>query len=196
MALESESQGVFEENKVPVLYTGVGKVNATYHLTKTLIERKIAGKKTDLVLNLGSAGSRKFPAKSLVYCTKFAQRDMDVSFLGFKHGETPFETLFEAVLEHKYELEKDLLNGICGTGDSFETTEPKIPCDVIDMEGYALAKVCLLEGVPFLSVKYITDGADDNAAKDWEPALKEGAKRLHDVYKTVVKVDEKINEEK
>ncbi len=30
-------------------------------------------------------------------------------------------------------------------------------CDVMDMEAYALAKVCLLERVAFTSVKYVTD---------------------------------------
>ena len=35
-----------------------------------------------------------------------------------------------------------LPKGICGTGDSFETGLPKVSCDLVDMEGYALAKVC------------------------------------------------------
>ena len=39
----------------------------------------------------------------------------------------------------------------------------KVACDVVDMEGYALAKVCHKLGVRLISVKYITDGADDTA---------------------------------
>jgi len=186
MALPSESQGLFEEHNVPVLFTGVGKVNATYQLTKTILQHKAEGKKIDLVLNLGTAGSRTFPTASVVYCQKFAQRDMDVSLLGFKHGETPYEDSHPIVLEHKdRKQEEGVLYGTCGTGDSFSAEAPKIECDVIDMEGYALAKVCLWENVPFLAVKYITDGADDNAAKDWIAALKDGSKKLFEVYKVL-----------
>ena len=87
-ALEIETQGQLDD--YDVLYTGVGKVNATYTLTSHF------GKygthiPYDLVINYGTAGSRKIKKKTLVDCTKFVQRDMDVTGLGFMRGETPFE---------------------------------------------------------------------------------------------------------
>ena len=42
------------------------------------------------------------------------------------------------------------------------------------MEAYALAKVCYLRNVPFVSFKYITDGADEQAHEDWEANLAAG----------------------
>ncbi len=39
--------------------------------------------------------------------------------------------------------------------------------------------------MPWERVKYITDGSDDNAAKDWIAALKEGSKKLYEVYKVL-----------
>ena len=39
--------------------------------------------------------------------------------------------------------------------------------NVVDMEAYALAVVAMQEDIPFLCLKYISDGADDNAAEDW-----------------------------
>ena len=42
------------------------------------------------------------------------------------------------------------------------------------MEAYALAKVCHLRGIPFVSFKYITDGADEQAHEDWEANLASG----------------------
>ena len=42
------------------------------------------------------------------------------------------------------------------------------------MEAYALAKVCLYYGLPFISFKYITDGADEQANEDWEANLASG----------------------
>jgi adenosylhomocysteine nucleosidase len=42
------------------------------------------------------------------------------------------------------------------------------------MEAYALAKVCYLRDVPFISFKYITDGADEQAHEDWYSNLADG----------------------
>ena len=66
-------------------------------------------------------------------------------------------------------------HGICGSGDSFVTGELAIPCDVLEMEAYALAKVCIREAIPFAAIKYITDGADENAAMDWPERLRHAA---------------------
>lgn len=56
---------------------------------------------------------------------------------------------------------------ICGTGDSFEMTLSDSPYNIVDMEAYALALVAMKENIPFLCLKYISDGADQDAAKDW-----------------------------
>ena len=61
----------------------------------------------------------------------------------------------------------------------------KVPCNLVDMEGYAIAKVCKKLGVRFVSVKYITDGANDTAHLDWEENLLLGAKKLLELYQTV-----------
>ena len=42
------------------------------------------------------------------------------------------------------------------------------PFTLVDMEAYALARVAKSFAVPFVCVKYISDGADENAATDWE----------------------------
>jgi adenosylhomocysteine nucleosidase len=42
------------------------------------------------------------------------------------------------------------------------------------MEAYALAKVCWLFDIPFISFKYITDGADEQSHEDWEKNLADG----------------------
>ena len=48
--------------------------------------------------------------------------------------------------------------------------------DVVDMEAYAIAKVCKLENIEFRCFKYISDNADQNASKDWNTNLILGAK--------------------
>lgn len=158
-ALEMEAGKVFHaQNK---LFTGIGKVNAAYELTKSIHQ-----KKPDLIVNLGSAGSNQFSKGDVVCCTQFVQRDMDVTGLGFEQYETPFSnvpTLFEYGLPME-----SLPAGICGTGDSFEMGHIETKYDVVDMEAYALATIAMKEKIPFLCLKYISDGADDNAADDWK----------------------------
>ena len=166
MALRVESSGVFEAAGVPVLYCGVGKVNAAIALTKELSRYAHQGQEMPLVVNFGSAGSRSFASGTLVACQEFVQRDMDVSGLGFALGVTPYDEapaslLFDPVFTH-------LPSAVCGSGDSFAMVDIEVDCAVIDMEAYALAKVCWHENARFACAKYVTDGADHAAADDWQ----------------------------
>ena len=183
MALELEGGGAFERAGVPVLYTGLGKINAALVLGARLAEYRAAGRPAPLVLNFGSAGSRCFATGSLVACERFVQRDMDVSGLGFPFGITPFE---EGGAEIAFPpVFADLPRGVCGTGDSFETGPPRLACDVVDMEGYALAKACRRAGASFGCAKYITDGADHAAATDWQANLESAAAAFVRLYATL-----------
>jgi len=171
-ALEVETQGQLDD--YDVLYTGVGKVNATFELTRKF------GKygsyiPYDMVINYGTAGSRKIKKKTLVDCTKFIQRDMDVTGLGFMRGETPFEQDPPFVIQQQnVEFNPIGRNATCGSGDNFAEDKSQYYGEVVDMEAYALAKVCYLYDVPFISFKYITDGADEQAHEDWEANLADG----------------------
>ena len=173
-ALEVETQGQLEDWRV--LHTGVGKVNATLELTKVLQKAHLhyMPPMPELVINYGTAGSRKIKKKTLVDCTKFIQRDMDVTGLGFMRGETPFEKEPPLMLEAKSDFNPIGRNATCGTGDCFVEDKSQYYGEVVDMEAYALAKVCYLYDVPFISFKYITDGADEQAHEDWEANLADG----------------------
>ena len=171
-ALEVETQGQLDN--WDVLYTGVGKVNAAI----TLQER--FGKygshiPYDRVINYGTAGSRKYKKGELIDCTKFIQRDMDVTGLGFMRGETPFEDDVPLMLDFGITEHNPIgRRATCGSGDSFVEDRTQYYGEVVDMEAYALAKVCYLRDIPFVSFKYITDGADEQAHEDWEANLAQG----------------------
>ena len=145
-------------------HVGVGKINATYNLIKLIHKHKPLK-----IINYGTAGSLKKELSGIVECTKFYQRDMDVrGLLDLKLGQTPFDNINEIVnSENGYS---------CGSGDSFVTDQIPIEVDIVDMEAYALAKVCKLEGIDFRCFKYITDNANDNAPSDWIDNCKKGAK--------------------
>ena len=53
------------------VYTGVGKVNATFRLTEAIYRVH-----PDVVLNVGTAGTTKHRLGDIVLCTQFIDRDM------------------------------------------------------------------------------------------------------------------------
>ena len=169
-ALEVETQGQLED--YDVLYTGVGKVNATMNIMHRLKDYNFV--RPNLIINYGTAGSRKIKKKTLVDCTKFVQRDMDVTGLGFMRGETPFEKEPPLIIETNSPFNPIGRNATCGTGDCFVEDKSQYYGEVVDMEAYALAKVCWNYAIPFISFKYITDGADEQAHEDWESNLADG----------------------
>ena len=145
-------------------YTGAGKINATYNLTKIIQMHKPTE-----IINFGTAGAITKDLEGIIECTQFYQRDMDVTaLLNLKIGETPFDKINEIILSK---------NGFsCGTGDNFVTGDIPIEVDVVDMEAYALAKVCKLEKINFRCFKFISDNADETANIDWNENCKKGAK--------------------
>jgi adenosylhomocysteine nucleosidase len=168
-AMEQESQDVFSSHDV--LHTGIGKVNAAYALTRAL-----HAKRPKMVINMGTAGSRKHVGGTIINPVAFVQRDMDVTLLGFEKFQTPFSA-DPVRIEYGQRIE-GLMQGVCGTGDSFDASEAAGGFDVVDMEAYALALICQRESIPFLCLKYVSDGANDDAGKDWNEALHDTAEQL------------------
>ena len=147
------------------LVTGVGKINATYTLTEALA--KTVGIKK--VINYGSAGGLPNLTGGLYGIDYFIERDMDCTALGCDQYVTYGETKVGAYTfnhDDEYRL-------VCGTGDSF--SQPNEDYQLVDMEGYALAKVCWNFHTPFYAYKYVSDSGDPD---DWEKNLHLGAKKF------------------
>lgn len=183
MALPAESAGRFEAAGVEVLYTGVGKVNAAIALTRRMDVLRRGPDGPPLVVNFGTAGSARLPARTLVACRRFVDRDMDVGALGFAAGVTPFDEL-PAMLEFPAVFAK-LPEAVCGSGDSFATADHGAACDVVDMEAYALAKACRVAGARFACAKYVSDGADELAARHWQENVAGAADRFLALYREI-----------
>lgn len=162
-ALELELQGL--ESYAPLVYTGVGKINAAIHLYKAILRYH-----PDLVINYGTAGALKGHS-GLLKVSTIVQRDMDARPLGFARGVTPFS-----------DEELPVADGIVlGSGDCFMSNPEKeldgldIAIDLVDMEGFALQEVCRELGVAFDCYKYVTDSGDDDAGGDWQENVAKGA---------------------
>ncbi len=174
-AMKEESQDIF--TGYDVLHAGIGKVNAAYALTT-----RLAHSTPGIVINMGTAGSRRHQGGAIINCTSFIQRDMDVTPLGFAKWQTPFST-DPVTITHGLAV-NGLPQGLCGTGDSFDTSEAAAHFDVVDMEAYALALICQRRNIPFLCLKYISDGANDDAHRDFSTALRDTASKLLSALKT------------
>lgn len=184
MALPAESAGRFEACGFAVLYTGIGKVNAALSLMRRFADYRLAGRDLPLIVNFGTAGGVSVQAGTLVACRRFVDRDMDVGALGFAPGVTPFDPL-PAMLEFTPHFDA-LPEAVCGSGDSFATRAQKVECDVVDMEAYALAKACRVEGAEFACAKYVSDGADEHAADHWQQNVAGAADAFVGLYRNLL----------
>ena len=154
IALPEESEGI---EGYSIYLSGCGKVNATI----ATMEAIDAGAKK--IINYGTAGAVG-NISGLVEVTGYVDRDMDVRPLGFRLGQTPFE---EGIRIGRKGI-------VVGSGDSFAIGKPEIECDIVDMEAYAIARVCKKYDVEFRCFKYISDKADENAASDWNENIRKG----------------------
>ncbi len=160
-AIKDETYSLNTEYKIN--YTGVGKINAALSTLRTIKEDR-----PDLIINFGTAGSLNSNISGLIDCKYFVQRDMDSRPLGTELGQTPFEQDPPKIIEIKdHPINTINKNLICATGDSFVESTIGLKADVVDMEAYAIAKVCYQESIPFVCFKYISDFADKSAANDF-----------------------------
>lgn len=143
-------------------YTGVGKINACIKAFEIIRQYN-----PYMIINFGTAGSLKKNIAGLHEVSIFEQRDMDATGLGFKIGETPFDDISSITFGRE---------GLsCGTGDSFVNQKPKIETDLVDMEAYAIAKVCLLNNTKFRCFKFVSDNANENSSNNWETNISNGS---------------------
>jgi adenosylhomocysteine nucleosidase len=160
VALEQEAPALRAYSNV--FFCGVGKINAAI-TTATLVERY----RPQRVINFGTAGGITV-GTGLHRVTRFVQRDMQCADLGVPVGVTPFG-------DTSVVLEIDPQGLTCSTGDNF-VIDPnlEIPADLVDMESYAIARVCVRAGINFDCYKFVTDQANTDAYQDWNHMISAG----------------------
>ena len=169
VALESELPGLPDNQNYKLVYTGVGKINAAIAATTCCLEPDC-----QLIINYGTAGALSNNIiNHLVSIGTIYQRDMDARPLS-ELGYTPFENDDGCIKinDSPYTL---------STGDNFVKAIPEILTDAVDMEAYAIAKVCRRFNVPFECYKYMTDLADENAADHWQENVSNGIEKITDL---------------
>ena len=155
----------------PVM-TGVGPIEAAVQLTAVLSSLALDGRKPDLVVSLGSAGSATLEQAEIYQAISVSYRDMDASPLGFEKGATPFLDLPVTV---------DLPLRLAGIGEARLSTGANIvtgatyatiDADMVEMETFAILRACQAFAVPLIGLRGISDGkAELRHVGDWTEYL-------------------------
>lgn len=165
VALEEEAQHLHVSG-LPILVTGVGKVCAAASLASILARQRPAR-----VINLGTAGALREGLRGAHVVGRVVQHDFDD------------ETVFRLAGEHFGEP-IDLGSGpVLASGDVFVSggaARERLAsrADLVDMEGYAVARVARGFGLPVTLVKEVSDSAGENAGQSWRESLDACAERL------------------
>ena len=171
MALNAE-YGPHLRARIAPLMTGVGPVEAAVELTATLSRLAARDALPELVVSLGSAGSRSLRQVQVYQASALEYRDMDASALGFPKGETPMLGLparVELPLRIPGIPAASLATGASVvSGSGYEA----VAADMVDMESYAVLRACQRCGLPLIGLRGISDGAEAlSGLADWTQYL-------------------------
>ncbi|SFU00611.1 5'-methylthioadenosine/S-adenosylhomocysteine nucleosidase [Mesorhizobium sp. YR577] len=171
MAVDAEYGPHLKKLFVPFM-TGVGPVEAGVMLGAEMGRLKASDALPDLVVSLGSAGSRSLEQTEIYQATTVSYRDMDASALGFEKGATPFLDLPVTVplpLRVPGIREASLSTGAAiVSGAAYDA----IDAEMVDMETFAVLRACQLFGLPLIGLRGISDGAAElKHVNDWTEYL-------------------------
>lgn len=170
MAVGAEYGAGLQARFTPLL-TGVGPVEAALASGIALDRLAAADQLPDLVVTLGSAGSRRCALGEVFQVATVSWRDMDASPLGFPRGVTPL-TDHPPALPLATPL--DWPTATLSTGANVVTGETyaAIDADMVDMETFAVARACQRYGVPIMGLRGISDGPGElSGLGDWTALL-------------------------
>lgn len=180
--LKAVNQAQFKAKNIDILISGIGLTASTYHLLKQL-----ALKKYDMVIQAGVAGSfdLKIPLGAVVAVKQDTIADQSVVEL------EKLKTLFDLKLvpQDQYPYKKGwlintnknvlkrtklkIVKGISVNQISTSKQMIKFYREVFDpvtesMEGAALHYVCLMEKVPFVQIRSISNYIGERNKKKWD----------------------------
>lgn len=160
--------------EIHAVQSGIGKTRAA-----AAAAFLIADDKVDLVMNLGFSGAVSGLRRGMIACgISYCEADFDLSPLGYPTGQKDRaasavipadEKLVELVCRLPY-----IVKAKMGTGDFFLSDASRkqqifetFGINSFDMESGAIADVCRNQGVPFVSIRKISDDAADGATGDY-----------------------------
>lgn len=175
IALPEEVNHATEINGHPIVYSGVGKLNAC------MAAMDLVQKGVKEIINIGSCGSTQHALGEIIKIGKVYQ-DIDCSPIS-NYGVTPFEEQSETIsLDENSEFS-------CFSTDYFYDhlqnskysafyLEKIKQCSVFDMELFAMAKVCRKFDVKLSSYKWVSDDGDFSK---WQENCEKASRKVIDM---------------
>jgi adenosylhomocysteine nucleosidase len=168
VALPQEVNLTKSINGFPIIYSGVGKINASIAALSAIHQGY------DEIINIGSCGSVNLKTGTIVKIGQVFQ-DIDGTPLS-KYGETPFEAASEQIVLDRTTLISCFTTDYFYDSKQIDKYSPSYlsminRSSVFDMECFAIAKVCKRFNIPFSSYKWVSDDGDNNS---WEENCKIG----------------------
>ena len=172
---------------------GIGKVNAAMGAAIALNESEYDG-----VINTGWSGAVSGVFKGdIIVSDSCVECDFDLTPIGRLPGQKPGQE------DYIYKCDNDLHTATCsidgfkhgalGTGDFFLTDKERrdrykelFNISAFDMESGALGAVCYLLNVPFVSIRKISDSADDVGVNDYTNSVKTDITAFSDIILNVL----------
>ncbi|RZJ80450.1 MAG: 5'-methylthioadenosine/S-adenosylhomocysteine nucleosidase, partial [Brevundimonas sp.] len=158
--------------RIRPLITGIGPVEGAVALTAALARLEAADRLPDLIVSLGSCGSRTLEHAAVYQVASVGYRDMDASALGFPKGVTPLLDLppvmalpcpIPGVPRARLSTGANVVSGF-----GYDA----IDADMVDMETYALLRSAQTFGVPLVALRGVSDGRSElTRLEDWTSTL-------------------------
>jgi len=151
-----------------VVLTGVGKTQAA-----TAVSMAICQHKPDLVLSIGTVGTYRHGVGDILVARRFIDRNMqNLPIPGIAKDLDMQDKSFAYQLPSVVGGQASNALVTINTGDNFVMcADEDLGCDAVDMESFAMAWACYKAGVPFLSIKYVTDILGQNSIAAWADKL-------------------------
>lgn len=187
----------YKNKKIINACCGIAKVNAAV-CTQVMIDNF----KPDAIINAGIAGGMNSDVKvcDIVISNEVLPHDLDLHFLNdyppycgiFKSNEK----LIEAAENVCDSFGIKSFKGRIVSGEAFISSnsvkseiQSKFNPYAVDMESSAVGHCCFLNDMPFVSVRCISDNADDDGAMSFDEFEKIAAKRVAEI---VLKMAEEL----
>lgn len=171
------TEGLLHGKSIVLCKSGVGKVNAAV-TTQILIDT--FGVEAIIFTGVAGAVDPELNVGDIVVSSESLQHDMDVTALGFPRGTIPYEETSLFVADEKLqqlaaEASRELFNGRVKigrvlSGDQFIASRETVAMlyqelqgVCTEMEGAAVAQVSVMNGIPHVIIRSMSDKADGSA---------------------------------
>ncbi|HVM09217.1 MAG TPA: nucleosidase [Acidimicrobiales bacterium] len=172
-----EEAAYLDSGAVDVVLTGPGKVSAALAVTEAIVRLAPA-----VVVNVGTAGALRPGLSGTLRVGTVIEHDFDHAGL---------TALLGVELPGPIQLtdESDL---VLATGDSFVQGGPLRDAlaeraDLVDMEGYAVARACSAAGVSCEMWKVVSDEATEGALRSWQESIDASARRIAEIVRKLLR---------